>query len=376
MHTYLLTPLAPLVLRTGKPFGETGGSESFPFPLPSTVAGAMRTTCADQQALNFLSDKEQIITQTCHGALPAQVAANGLIKPLFPRPADARYVRPENDLILQRLSPIEPGAEEGSDLPDGLWPVFLETADKSKPSPGPIWWAEQAIQKWLQGDVPEPGSLGPEPPPIDMRTHVALDPATLAADTGRLFQSAGPDFEALRKKPGDQINENGWHPERSALMARFSQPLVPTLLRLGGEVRMSAVAPCDSWPRLPETLRACLEESRSIRLILATSALFSNGWKPGWLDRNLTGSPPGIPGLVLRLKAAAVERWQAISGWDMAAKKPKAVRRLTPAGTVYWFEVLNAPKDWAEQLWLTPISDNEQDRCDGFGLTVPGIWKR
>jgi CRISPR-associated protein Cmr3 len=70
-----------------------------------------------------------------------------------------------------------------------------------------------------------------------------------------------------------------------------------------------------------------------------------------------------------------VERWQAVSGWDMVARKPKAIRRVTPAGSVYWFEIVKATEDWAKKLWLTPISDSEQDRRDGFGLVLPGIWK-
>jgi hypothetical protein len=56
MHTHLLTPHAPLVLRVGKPFGETGGGDSHPFPLPSTVAGALRTAHAPQDVAGLAPD--------------------------------------------------------------------------------------------------------------------------------------------------------------------------------------------------------------------------------------------------------------------------------------------------------------------------------
>ena len=375
MHTLLLTPLAPLVLRTGKPFGETGGGDSFSFPLPSTVAGALRTAHADGKNLIFAENKAIILNWANRGALPAELHADGQVAPLFPRPVDARYVKPDKDLVLQRLAPDDLQSGEGCDLPGNLLPVFLETNDKSKPATGPVWWAMETMYDWLLGDTPSAKTLGPEPPPIDTRSHVALEPTTLAASTGKLFQSSGPDFEAQRTLPNEDFNTRGWHKVRYGLLARFTEKLQPTLVRVGGEARLSAVVPCEVWPKISESLKGALSKAQYIRLVLATPALFSGGWRPGWLGLDLTGSPPGVPGLVLRLKAAAVERWQAISGWDMVAKKPKSVRRLAPAGSVYWFEVVKAPADWTEMIWLTPISDSEQDRCDGYGLVLPGIWK-
>jgi CRISPR-associated protein Cmr3 len=375
MHTHLITPHAPLVLRTGKPFGETGGGDTFSFPLPSTVAGALRTAQADAGKLDFTESKATIQSWASHAALAAALGSDGEIAPLFPRPADARYVRPDKDLTLQRLAPAKLQTNEGCDLPDGLLPVFLDEDDKSKPAPGPDWWTETAIHAWLLGNLPEPKTLGPEPFPIDTRSHVALDPSTLAASSGQLFQSAGPDFGTRRRAPDAEFAKRGWKSERYGLLARFAKELQPTLVRLGGEARLAAVSPCDAWPRLPDGLKEELKAARHIRLILATPALFSGGWKPGWLGDDLTGSPPCLPDLVLQLKAAAIDRWQAVSGWDLVALKPKAIRRLAPAGSVYWFEVVKYPPDWAERLWLAPISDSEQDGRDGFGLVVPGIWK-
>ncbi|MHB8165788.1 MAG: type III-B CRISPR module-associated Cmr3 family protein [Sulfuricella sp.] len=378
MHTHLLTPLAPLVLRTGKPFGDTGGDDSHTFPLPSTVAGALRTAHADAQKLNFLEEKTRILDWVSHGALPAELGIEKVM-PMFHRPADSRYAKSDDKLVLQRLAPEPLEEGEGCDLLDGLLLVFLEEDDKSKSAPGPVWWTETAMHTWLQGRTPDPDELGAEPIPISTRSHVALEPATLASRTGQLFQSSGPDFEARRSEPKSDFTKRGWADKRYGLLARFSQELDPGLIRLGGETRLANVTPCDAWPRLPDSLMAALETAQRIRLILATPALFSGGWKPGWIKENLIGSPPGIPDLVLQLRAAAVDRWLPISGWDMAARKAKAVRRLVPAGAVYWFDVIGkAPAGWVEALWLSSISDNEnkQDCKDGFGLVLPGIWKQ
>jgi CRISPR-associated protein Cmr3 len=48
---------------------------------------------------------------------------------------------------------------------------------------------------------------------------------------------------------------------------------------------------------------------------------------------------------------------------------------MVPAGAVYWFEVI-AGQEHLPELWLQPISDDKQDRKDGYGLTLPGIWKK
>jgi CRISPR-associated protein Cmr3 len=47
---------------------------------------------------------------------------------------------------------------------------------------------------------------------------------------------------------------------------------------------------------------------------------------------------------------------------------------MAPAGSVYFFEVLEGAGDWAPDAWLQPVSDGEQDRRDGFGLSLWGVW--
>jgi CRISPR-associated protein Cmr3 len=115
--------------------------------------------------------------------------------------------------------------------------------------------------------------------------------------------------------------------------------------------------------------------------MFVTPALFDGGWLPAWLDgMPIIDSPPELSGIKLRLCAAALERWQPFSGWELRTLdghkggKARAVRRLVPAGSVYWFEVLEGDAEALRKLWLAPLSDRAQDRLDGFGLTIPGIW--
>jgi len=78
----------------------------------------------------------------------------------------------------------------------------------------------------------------------------------------------------------------------------------------------------------------------------------------------------------LRLVAAAVKRREAVSGWSYRQdrQQPKPLRLLAPAGSVYFFEVLEGDPAALAEAWLRPVSDDEHDRRDGYGLTLWGIW--
>jgi len=143
-------------------------------------------------------------------------------------------------------------------------------------------------------------------------------------------------------------------------------------LFLGGERRVAIAEEADggAWPVCQDALAKSLAQRKRIRMVLVTPAVFSCGWKPGWAG----GSPPGLNGPKLTLKAACVPRREAVSGWDYATRGPKAVRWLVPAGSVFLFEAEGDTSALASEGWLAPVSDNDQDRRDGYGLAVWGIW--
>jgi CRISPR-associated protein Cmr3 len=126
---------------------------------------------------------------------------------------------------------------------------------------------------------------------------------------------------------------------------------------------------------MPPALAQDVSTAPGVALTFCTPALFSQGWKPGWLDNALCGEFPGISGLRLRLIACALERWQGISGWDLARQQPKPARKAVAAGSTYWFEILERPTDaqWPQALWLASLSDTTQDRRDGWGAVIPRI---
>jgi CRISPR-associated protein Cmr3 len=107
---------------------------------------------------------------------------------------------------------------------------------------------------------------------------------------------------------------------------------------------------------------------------LATPAIFRGGWKPGWLNARLEGTPPGSK-VTLKLVGVSNGRWQAVSGWSLAPPPgPKPIRRMVPAGSVYFFERIEGQSATLADCWLQSVCDEGQEKRDGFGLAVWGIW--
>lgn len=370
-----LEPLAPIIVRSGRPFDFQAGADAARFPPPSTLAGCLRTAWARETGAAF---GPQLAERAVAGPLLMRVDADDQpCNLLVPKPADAQYFGHGAEARCLRA---EPGAFEagcGADLPEGLQPVRLVDPVDEKASQGPQWWGWNDFIAWRSDPRNQPSHRqlaenGWSVPAGDRRTHVAIDPATGAADAGRLFQTEGLDLAA----------DNPWLREVDRaglqLLARFSEPLSDQLVHLGGERRLARLHPQGdaAWPEPPEPdwfrrMRA----QGGLTLSLLTPAILRGGYRPGWLDETLQGELPGAPGVRLQLVSAALERWQPHSGWDLHLRAPRATRKLVAAGATYWFRLLAAPSDEAlAPLWLASLCDSEQDRRDGYGLTLPAPW--
>jgi CRISPR-associated protein Cmr3 len=90
----------------------------------------------------------------------------------------------------------------------------------------------------------------------------------------------------------------------------------------------------------------------------------------------MEGCPPGASGLTLKLVGILNDRWKALSrfSWDWRNPGPLPLRRMVPAGAMYFFEVTSGDPAVLSECWLESVADEEQDRRDGFGLAVWGIW--
>lgn len=199
--TWFIEPRSPLVFRTGRVgLHGSAGKEVFDFPVPGTVAGAVRAAYADANDWNFTKtdDHKRLVESVAvHGPLLAsQPLTGGELTVVFPKPADAIYIK---DPATGRSSvytayPQTPVPDEGCDLPHpDLLPVVLDASALAKPIEGPAFWDKSAIKGWLLGAdfISAPEQCGMAAPSMAVRTHMQMDRERRANKDGGLFESAG-----------------------------------------------------------------------------------------------------------------------------------------------------------------------------------------
>ena len=368
MPDYLISPKAPLIFRNGKPFGtEDNFADTLAFPLPSTIAGAMRTAWAESQpnGFDYANDAKKLLKKTVLGPLLARFNdAENKPEIFFPAPADSLCLNDnKGQRKIHRLYPdaINTG-DEGTDLPSDLLPVFLDSDDQSKPAKNaPKFWSMDCTTQWL---IDETTTIDADKQlenlPREVRTHVSIDPQTQTAVDGHLFHTEGLDFS-----------------DEFGLLSWFQDEIPDTYRTIGGESRLGHIQQQSLWPDCPLDLSKALSSCTAFRLVLATPAIFSKGFLPGWLNENYEGQ---FGNLTVKLRAASLPRWQAGTSWNMAdskSKQGKGMRtadRLVPAGAVYWFDLISGHPSELSDRWLTSLSD-ERDQ-DGYGLVLPGVWTK
>lgn len=374
-----IIPKDTIIARDGRPFSKGGRMKSLNWFYPSVVAGTIRTAIGYQQGFDF-KDKnklEELKNISIKGPLPI---FNNML--YFPAPLDCVLKsRTEKPFIARPIKNLE--KDEWTNLPEGLIPVTIDSDEDFKPcSNPPAFWSKDIMIKWLFEDkeiieyknfVPfnsksansdeKPNKNFISFPQKDIRTNIQINNEQTTKE-GMLFQTTGLDF----------TNCNDFS-ERILLSAKIDDEqytIKKSLATMGGESRTVGIFPVqnNNWdcPQIEDDF-----DVKYIRMVLATPAIFKNGWKPGWLNE---GNPP-IKDVKLKLKSAIIDRWQPISGWDLEKKCPKPVRRMVPAGSVYFFEVEgNVKARELSKLWLKSVCDEEQNNKDGFGLALFGIYNK
>jgi CRISPR-associated protein Cmr3 len=383
MPIWIVEPRDPLIVRDGRPFGPNPGARarSLPFPFPSTTTGGVRTKAGlDQNGIFDTSRIPAVKAIRVRGPLLVELGEGYKIKEwLVSAPLDALLLPlpagdPESETHVQRrrLTPLRLPDSVKIDLSSDLSLVGLVTPDQRKPYKNPPrFWYWRIVQEWLVSPKDDERmtleELGHSGPLLEQRMHVRIDPQTLTGEEGALFQTSGLEFA----RPINRDREGTIPVTRLALAlatdAQFDEGIAP----LGGERRLTRWRSSDNeLPRLPEEVKIAIVSSRACRVLLLTPACFKEGYRPTWLLERRQGVKP-------TLKAVTIQRPHVVSGWDFELGRPKPTRRLAPAGSVYFLSLEGddaAILQWVEEMWMQCISDEKQDRWDGFGLAALGTW--
>lgn len=389
MTIWLIEPHDPVIFRDGRPFNASPGARAstLAFPLPPTTAGATRTRAGLDISGRFDENRIPELLQTSvRGPLLVELDANGDVCDwLFPAPADAILLKHasyvEGQASIVHLTVVELPADVETNLPASLALVAPLRLTKQKPLPKPpAFWRWQAYQDWLSAPATREdvalNTLGHHGPVRESRMHVSVEAGSQTAQDGALFQTSGLEFiNMLNSDHTASLPLSDVRP--LALVLETSAELKSGLGFLGGERRTAhwRLSPAQ-LPSCPPAVRQAIVTSKHCRLILATPAVFTDGFRPdiaSWSDFGVT----------VTMLAIANKRFQVVSGWDHAYEengrrgRPKPTRRLAPAGSVYFLKLggsNEAVDRFIDAVWLQAVSDDEQDRRDGFGLALLGAW--
>lgn len=371
MKSYRISPLEPLVFGDGRPFSTEPGALSaggLDLPMPSTLVGALRSALGRESGASAQDFDFWLHTMNLAARGPL-LATNGGV--LIPAPGDMVVLRdPYAD--EERLVRARPGLlreNEGTDM-GGMKLCMLPTdAEGFEPTKsfGPKWLTVSELDNWyadaeLWGGQCAQGirtvsagmreAWNRERIALERRAHVAIDPVTLAHETGHLFTTTGTTYST------DHY-----------LLAAFDGEIPAGLLPLGGERRLAAIAPsnADAWSISPSLARR-LAEAKQVAMVLATPAHFALGALPERLSETL--------GVDVQIESVICRRRVSVSGWDLVRKRPKPSKWLAPAGSVYFLRVTAGDGARLAEHWLQPVSDDEASCRDGFGLATffPTSW--
>lgn len=389
--SWCLEPRDPLVFGDGSRTPALAPRHRFLLPPQGTLAGMVRTRFAAELADVSKEDARRLLDIHIRGPWLARTRDKEVPELWLPVPADVMAVGDgkSESYLPSELLPLNPG--EGALWPAGTFEPRmlvrsierLENGTKTSRPRFPFWPFDRMV-RWslypgLDGSTHEiKRHVRPE-----YRVHTAVEDTTWTAEPEALFSTPG-----LRYGTGFGIAAEVTDRRGLRVPPGPSPDTPPHLLVLGAEARTvsCSVLPGSCFPSF-EDYRALYSDRMEqlladglqigLRLQLLTPGCFGD-WQPQW--------PEVFAG---KLLAACLERYVPVSGWDLQAKGPRAVRRLVPAGSLYFLgpftgaspkdtfdHVLTLCSDWwgrslcadekgEEKTFLAPPSQ------DGYGLVLP-----
>ncbi|HEX5502605.1 MAG TPA: type III-B CRISPR module-associated Cmr3 family protein, partial [Thermomicrobiales bacterium] len=340
LHTLLLQGRDPLIFRDARPFTNAPGGRAttLPWPLPQTIAGALRTHIGNTLGNSFAWDQAgavQARTWALKGPLLAVRWAEGDAWQVYvPAPRDALIYTPRGQhgkspypLRPKSQIPAGAGVSPFSGIAKPLHPIEMAEQDLKPDDDVAMFWALDQALAWLADPRPVTAPADEQQYkglPTDTRVHVGIDKDTLTNREGALFTTSGLDFARAPQRHYNGQQGRWDETPATGLLCRMSAPPEwapgPAFLPLGGERRLADLiaAPPELWPapdQLPvaahlDRLAACFAAMRQprLRLQLVTPAIFANGWLPDGADpESLEVTIPDWPnGPRLRLVSAIV----------------------------------------------------------------------
>ena len=357
---YRIDAVDTLFFRSPAPFDAELNYEAgslFP-PLPSAYAGALLGQAGEEK-------RAGTVKIGFSGLLLR--GGDGVEQIYFPKPLDlAEYEKKLHPMKLRKLEAV-------SNYPFSrvLRPEKI-TAEKTAVKDSYISLSE--MQKYLSGNAEpiEQVSLG-EYYTSESNTGIQINAVSRAVIGGRMYSTK-------------KIRPEGRDGQGASLLFEDSGEGIsqPSILRMGGEGKLVQARPCREGYTLPKPGGS----ENCFKLCLATPAIFQNGWLPGWITQeDFTGFYAHRQRRIrVQLICAAVGRLVPAGGFSYSGLRPKPLLYAVPAGSVYYFKILEGTfadavtlfhgkcvSDYRDSLGFTYRNRPKFRYCDrGFGYALVG----
>lgn len=371
-----IIPLDILFFRDGKPFTkeeETWADGVFP-PLPSVFYGALRTAYFAVHPEDFpLVNTDRDPT------------GNLRIEGFYLQTDTATYLSLPRD-CLQKKESGRKGEAVLLGIEDKLPDVFL-----SYPLKALLGSQEETeeVTDGLLGTVSFNDYLKKKSRKFfyDKISDFCLAESKIGIGRANLEKSAeeGNLYRAKMWRLGLKMTQKGL--QKLNFLLEFTGLELPSegILKLGGEGR-AAYYRCFQGGSVKEDELVAFpgfKEEKMFKLVLVTPAIFSrkdifsagqgtDSWLPAWLegkDGTLSGNLPGTS-LKVELVAAATGRPVTIGGFDLYKGRPKPTHKGVPAGSVYYFAILEGKAEELRKIHGQSLSDLFSEQ--GFGICYAG----
>ncbi len=381
-----IEPLDICIFRGNRLFGGPGTlADPLMPPWPSVFSGALRSRMLVDQGFDLARYANGQKPEGPLGDIlgtpenPGSFAV-GLVglcqgkegRAAFPLPKDLRVRslgRDKAGLAVNRLQPV-PNDAMGSAAPLPSLPrVLVDRSGLADKVSGDFWITSAGLLSYLRGDPVEAGHVVPASQfwKWDSRLGIGLSRERRTVVEGQLYTveavAMAPETAFLvevRGCPEERLPKDG-------------------LLRLGGDGRgavlSSAGGPISEPP---------LDPDEPFFLLLATPGVFPKGGLLPGLKQEKGDWRLHWEKVRARLAAVHLGRPIIVSGWDLAAHRPRPAQPAAAPGAVYFFDqVEGVASDPTEQMWSALLAEAPDSRrglwlqrkAEGFGRLLAGRWR-
>ena len=376
-----LQPNDTFFFRDGRPFTRGVQSEGYSIfpPLPSTILGALRTAYiaeyGDLSSFDTGKMASMIGTPNSLGSIQLKgfFLADRNLEPYFSIPLDLVLKESEAENIIYALECYPEVPHFTSNAPLGHHLKWNGSEDVGSATSGKLTYT-YLKQYLLNSQRNFRYRLQEEFVCEEPKIGIQRNRRTLASEEGMLYRI---NMSRFKSRPLG-ISELGFIVDYECCKKLPEKGL----LKLGGEGKsftyeQSYLNP-NPFPTEDDksVLKEAIRCSGAFKLYFATPAIFDSGWLPKWIKKkNYQAQYPvsASDSLSFELITAAVGKPISIGGWDMKKNRPKPTRRAVPAGSVYYFKILdsNSVEAIVNTFHYHNISDSQAE--EGFGLCFVGV---